>query len=260
MASRRPVLLLLPFVFVVACGDDSASGAGSDDVVISVEYEGGFAPIETLFARTPLALISGDGKALSTGPVPAIFPGPLLPNVLERTITPEATQRLVALADELGLLADLTYAPNNMVADAPDTVVTITVDGTTYVHRAYALGIDDQQDPARGNLMEFVDAMTNLSATVGDAQLGPEEPYAADEYLIRATPVDPATLSVDVEPTIVEWPSGATVRLADAADCATMPASDGEELFADATQLTFFTDGGVTYQVSVVQRLPGRSC
>ena len=31
--------------------------------------------------------ITGDGLALSTGPVPAIFPGPLLPNVLQRTIT-----------------------------------------------------------------------------------------------------------------------------------------------------------------------------
>ena len=91
-----------------------------------------------------MALITGDGKALSTGPVPAIFPGPLLPNVLSGRSPPRRPSELLALADELGLLADITYAPNDMVADAPDTVVTITVDGTTYVHRAYALGIDDE--------------------------------------------------------------------------------------------------------------------
>ncbi len=268
-------MLVLPLLVLAACGDDPPPAADSvppqtlppvttqvstDDVVMSVDYEGGFAPVEMLFSRTPVAMITGDGMALSTGPVPEIFPGPLLPNVLQRTITPEATQELVALADELGLLADITYAPNNMVADAPDTVVTITVDGTTYVHRAYALGIDDEPDPARDNLNEFVTAMIDLPATVGADQLGPEEPYVADEYLIRATPVDPATLSVDVEPTIVEWPAGRAgasrrrLRTAPACRPATVTSCSPTPI-----ELTFFTDGGVTYQVSAVPRLPGRA-
>ena len=286
MRSRQRLLLLLPVVALAACGDDSrpvaesvstqtlppvtspapappatyAIATGPDDVVVSVQFEGGFAPIETLFSRTPVALVTGDGLALSTGPVTAIYPGPLLPNVLQRTITPEATQQLAALADELGLLAEITYAPNDMVADAPDTVVTITVDGTTYVHRAYTLGIDDEPDQARDNLAQFVEAMSDLPATVGADELGPEESYIAEEHLIRATPLDPATLSVDVEPTIVAWPADAPVRLADAADCAEIPVAITDELFTGATTLTFFDEGGTTYQVSAVPRLPGRTC
>ena len=69
---------------------------------------------------------------------------------------------MLAQADELGLLAEVEYPRNDQIADAPDTVVTITVDGTTYRHQAYALGFDTESDPARANLAEFVAAMTDL--------------------------------------------------------------------------------------------------
>ena len=277
-----PTLLLLP---LASCGgDDDASSdstvappadatlptvpaggsyeyaTGADDVVVEVTQEGGFVPPEVIFARTPTALISGDGRALSTGPTIAIFPGPLLPNLLQRSITPPGIEAVLAKADELGLLAEVEYPRNDQIADAPDTVVTITVDGTTYRHQAYALGFDTESDPARANLAEFVAAMTDLPATAGQAQLGPEEPYAATTYLIQATPVDLETMTFDVEPTVVPWPADATVRLADAEECAELPAAEAEALFADANQLTFFTDNDVTYQVAAVQQVPGRTC
>lgn len=268
---------------LVACSDDSTPAAdapsmtpsvvpvtvdavsyeyatGPDDVVISVAYEGGFVPRELLFTRTPAAMVTGDGRSLTTGPVAEIFPGPLLPNVLERPITPEATVQLLALADELGLLADVTYPRNDVIADAPDTVVTITVGGTTYRHQADALGIDTEADVARVALGEFVTAMTDLPGTVGDDELGVEEPYVAQRYLIQAIPVDPDTLSVDVEPTIEAWPEDAAVRPVDADVCAEVPVAEFEPLFAGATTLTFYTDADVTYQISAVPELPGRSC
>ena len=281
---KRTALIALALVALTSCGDDdgaapSASSAppasatlptipesggypyatGAEDVVVEVSYEGGFAPIEALFARTPVALVTGDGRVLSTGPVAEIFPGPLLPNVLQRPVTPQGIEDVLTLADELGLLADVEYARNDLIADAPDTVVTITVDGTTYRHQAYALGIEDETDPDRAALAEFVAAMSDLPGLVGD-DVGEEEPYVAPEYLIRATPVDPATLSVDVEPTILPWPADASVRLADAAECAVLPAAEGDALFVDATALTFFTDGGETYAVAAVPRVPGRTC
>ena len=283
------LLLLAPTLLVVliaACGgdDDDASSAstvappadatlptvpaggsyeyatGADDVVVEVTQEGGFVPPEVIFARTPTALISGDGRALSTGPTTMIFPGPLLPNLLQRSITPQGIQSVLAQADELGLLAEVEYPRNDQIADAPDTVVTITVGGTTYRHQAYALGFDTESDPARANLAEFVAAMTDLQTTVGAGQLGPEEPYAATTYLIQATPVDLDTMTFDVEPTVVPWPADATVSLADAAECAELPADEAEPVFADANQLTFFTESDVTYQVAAVQQVPGRTC
>jgi hypothetical protein len=287
---RRALLFAVPLLALAACGDDSPAPeaaatlqpaesvppttpptpstptnsyevpTGADEVVISVSYEGGFAPPGTIFARSPLALVTGDDRVLTTGPVIAIYPGPLLPNILQRSITPAAVQQLVAKADELGLLADVTYARNDLIADAPDTVVDITVGGRTYHHQAYALGIDEETDPARQHLLEFVNAMTDLEGTVGAAALGTDEPYQPADYLIQATPTDPATLDVDIEPTIVPWPQDAPVRLADAAECAVLPADVAGPLFADATTLTFFTDAGVTYAVAAVQQVPGRTC
>jgi hypothetical protein len=242
---------------------------GADDVVISVTNEGGFVPAGYAFVNTPTALVTGDGRALSTGAVPAIFPGPLLPSILQRAITPAGVQHLLATADGLGLLADVEYENPTNIADAGTTIVVITVDGTTYRHEAYALGLDPdgETDPARRALGEFVAAASNLPATVGDAELGLEEPYTSEQFLIQAYPVDPGAIGSDgIDPTFVPWPADAPVRLVDAAECAAVPVAEFGPLFADATTMTFFTepnqtDGSeVTYAVTPVQQLPGRSC
>jgi hypothetical protein len=242
-------------------GDGYDHPAGADDVVIEIGYEGGFVPAGTAFTQVPLLLISGDGRAINEGPIPEIYPGPLLPNLLERTITEAGVQTLLAKADELGLLAHVEYAdPKSPIADAPDTVVTITVDGKTYRHAAYALGLENESDPARANLFEFVNAATDLPGTVGKRELGAEVPYERDSYLIRANEVDLATVDPDVPPTIVRWPARTSVRLADASDCAVLPRAEGDALFTDATQLTFFRQAGVTYSVAATPQLPGRGC
>ena len=109
--------------------------------------------------------------------------------------------------------------------------------------------------------------MSNLPATVGEDELGPEEPFESEQFLIQAMPVDRGDLGQDgIEPTFVPWPADAPATLADAAACAAVPAAEFGPLFVDATTLTFFTepnqmDGSeVTYSVSPVQQLPGRSC
>jgi hypothetical protein len=166
----------------------------------------------------------------------------LLSNIQQRSITPAAVQHLVA--------------------DAPNAIVDITVGGRTYHHRAYALGIhDDPRYLDRQHLREFVDALTDLTATVGAAVLGPEHPFAPEHYLIQARPADHSELDTDVEPTIVPWPADAPVRLAEATACTVLPAAVAAPLFDRANALTYFTeDGGVTYQVAAVQQVPGRAC
>jgi hypothetical protein len=234
---------------------------GADDVVIEITFEGGFVPVDLAFTQPPTLLITGDGRAITQGAVLAIYPGPLLPALVERTISEDGIQTLLAKADELGLLADVEYGdPPTPVTDVPDTVVTITANGTTYRHAAYALGISDEPEQARANLFEFVTAASDLATTVGESELGTEAPFESDSYLIRATPVDPATMTTELPPTYVDWPADASVRLADAAECAELPAAEGDPLFADATQLTFFNDGGVTYSVAATLRVPGRTC
>ncbi len=236
-------------------------GTGAHDAVIQISYEGGLVPAGVGFTQVPALLVTGDGRVITEGPVPAIYPGPLLPNLVQRTITEDGIQTLLAKADELGLLANIRYTnPHSQIADAPDTVVTITVDGTTYRHVAYALGFDPETDPDRANLFDFVTAASDLPTTVGADQLGSEEPFESDAYLIQATEVDLSTMDTDLPPTVVRWPADATVPLADAARCAELPRAEGDPLFTDANQLTFFKQAGVTYSVAATLQLPGRSC
>ncbi len=123
--------------------------AGADEVVLRIADEGGFVPIDVVFLNLPSLLITGDSRLVAPGAVPAIYPGPLLPALFERTITEAGIQQLLTLAEDHGLLQERTFESNMNIADAPDTVVTLTVDGVTYEHRAYALGIGGAEtDPA----------------------------------------------------------------------------------------------------------------
>jgi hypothetical protein len=231
---------------------------GADDVIVRIAYEGGFVPVEVTFLNLPTLLVSGDGHVFVQGPVPEIYPGPLLPNIQVSPVTEAGIQDLLALADEHGLLAAVEYTDPTNIADAPDTVVEISANGETFIHRAYALGISDETDPARKALAEFVAAATGDWIYGPNPEVGPQEQYQSDTFLIRASEVGDYT--GDIEPTVVDWPTAASVRLADASECAAVPAAEVGELFAGANQLTFFAESGITYQITVKPQLPGDAC
>ena len=292
MKSKTPRYLAyaaIAAVVLAACGDDSPSGdapsdslpidtvapvdttappttvaggidhpAGADDIVVRIAYEGGFVPVEVAFLNLPTLLVTGDGQAIVQGPIVEIYPGPLLPNMQARPVTEAGIQDLLGLAEDDGLIADVEYTNPTNIADAPDTVVEIAANGETFVHRAYALGISDETDPARAALADFVAQATGSWLYGDNPELGPEAPYTSDTFLIRASEVGDYT--GDIEPTVVDWPAAASVRLADAGECAAVPVAEVGDLFADANQLTFFAEDGITYQLTVKPLLPGDGC
>ena len=293
-AGRRPpnlmrrlrVLTMLGLAVALglsACGDDSSTvtggggsgdgggGAGesgiehptgADEVVLEIREEGGLAGPQQ-FTGPATLVVTGDGRLVQPGPVIEIYPGPLLPNLRQRSISEDGIQQLLALADDHGLLADVTYPNPDNVMDAPDTVVTISAGGDTFEHRAYALGYEGEgaeTDEGRARLQDFVRAATQFAASTDQPSLGDEEPYQADTYLIQATPDQPDRTADGLEPSIVDWPAAAGVRLADASDCAEVPAAGVATVLADANQLTRFVDAGVTYALSVQPSVAGRSC
>lgn len=240
----------------VPADDGFVHPTGADEVVVEIASEGGFMPVERVFTQLPTLLVAGDGRQYVQGPQIEIYPGPLLPNVQVGDVGEAGIQQLLELAAEHSLLTERDYDTPEFVADAPDTVVTIRANGETYVHRAYALGIGGLDGSVetgdRAELQAFIDAAT------ADTFEG-EQAFDPGTFLVKATPV--TDLSVyEIEPTLVDWPTDATVALADAGDCAEVPADEVAALFADANQLTFFVDGDVTYQVSVKPLLPGGGC
>ncbi len=267
---------------LVACGSDSTGVAdpdetspppaegythptGAEEVVFEYAEVGGFVPVELAFQQTPSLLVSGDGRAFTPGAQIAIFPAPLLPAVQVQTITEEGIQQLLAAADEAGLLAEVDYEEPMQVADVTTARVTITVDGTTYVHEAYALGFEPTEgdvSPQRQALAGFIAQLGDLATLVGADQLGETSLFEPASYGIQAMPIDDLTAYGDGEigPTVVEWPAEAGVTLADAVACTVVDAEAVQATFAEANQLTFFDDGGTTYQVLVKPILPGTEC
>ncbi|MEP7203640.1 MAG: hypothetical protein ABI894_13585 [Ilumatobacteraceae bacterium] len=230
---------------------------GADDVVLKLAHEGGFVPAGFLFVNTPALLVSGDRRVFTQGAVPAIFPGPLLPTVLVRTITEDGLQALLALVQHAGLLsAAPDYSGGDNVADASSTV--LTINGGTFVHNAYALGIDTPESPARQKLLDVTTAFGDIQKAAGAANLGPDGPFEPTAYRLQARAVDPIEASnQDPAATVVDWPAASGVSLATATECARVDAAAVGSLFTDARQNTYFKEDQIVYQVSVAGMLPG---
>jgi len=241
---------------------------GADEVVIEYAEVGGFMPRELVFNQIPNVLISGDGRSFSPGAQIAIYPGPLLPAVQVWSMDEDGIQQALAAADEAGLFQAIDYDQPTNIADASTARVTIDVDGETYVHEAYALGIgggpgDDGADattPERRALLDFINELQEITSPGPDADARIFEP---SEYGIEALVVDDLSAygSDGIEPTVVDWPPDAGVRLADASSCTVVAAAEVGEALAAADQLTFFQDGDDTiYQVLAKPILPGTAC
>jgi len=233
---------------------------GPEDVVLKLTYEGGFVPAGYAFVNTPVLLVSGDGRVFTQGAVPAIFPGPLLPTVLVRTITEDGLQALLGIAQNAGLLTHPPdYAGGDTVADAPNTVLAINANGGTFVHSAYALGIDSPESPARQKLLDATTMLGDIEKAAG-ANLGPDGPFVPTAYRLQARAVDPTELSnQEPAPSVVDWPAATGVSLVTATECARVDAASAGSLFTDAKQNTYFKEGDIVYQVSVAGVLPGDS-
>ncbi|MGB0113291.1 MAG: hypothetical protein WBP59_08745 [Ilumatobacteraceae bacterium] len=256
----------LPDVDVPGDGDGYVHPTGADEVVIQYSNVGGFVPREFAFQQTPNLLISGDGEAFSPGAQIEIYPGPLLPAIQVQSITEAGIQEILAAADAAGLFADIDYESPTNIADASTAQLTISVDGETYVHEAYALGLGTPAEagellPERQALAEFLVQLGDLPTLVGEENLGELSLFEAEAYAVESVVVDDlAAYGTEIEPTVVEWPSSASVRLADASTCTLVSATDVGSTLQAANQLTFFTDDGITYQVLARPVLPGDTC
>ena len=284
MNLRIVPVLLVAALGLAACGSDSDSPAADDslppvadggqhptgagEVVVQYAGGGGGMPRELALLQTPNVLVSGDGRVFGPGAQIEIYPGPLLPAVQVQPITEEGIQAILAAADEAGMFAQIDYEQPTNIADASTAQVTINVDGQTYVHEAYALGLanpggaGEETTPERQALADFIAQLMDLPTLVGAEQLGEQSLFEADEYGVEALVVDDLSVygTDGIEPTVVDWPAEATVRLADASTCTVVAASEVGETLVAANQLTFFAEAGVTYQVLAKPILPGTDC
>lgn len=284
----RPAALLLVAAVATACTgtagatEPSATPVPSptpnpDRVVFRVDQDGGFVAPGTILGRLPLIVVYADGRVVMPGPQIEIYPGPLMPALQVRTLTPGALARLVQLAKDKGLLHDAHYDLVG-IADATTTVLTLDVDGHTYRVSAYALmeaAIDDPALPGTGDndatagraaLRSFIDALTGVPES---DFTGPWAGYEPAALRIFASPAGGRPDDMVTPPAPVAWPlgdlgkAGAPVgngdlgfrcQVVSGADLATVL-----PLLQDANQLSTFRSGGIDWSLIVRPLLPGET-
>jgi hypothetical protein len=201
---RGTILAAVPLLLLTACaqtagnpaaGAPSSAGGtapGADELVIRAERTGGFVPLETVAGALPMVSVYGDGRVITEGPVPAIYPGPALPNVQVTMVTPELVQELVRQGLAAGVRNGADFGRPN-VADAPATRVTVAGPDGTQVVSVEALAEAPSNDPiltagqraARAELAKYVATVSGLSAAEG---------------MPRPVAYDPARLAVLARP------------------------------------------------------------
>jgi hypothetical protein len=247
----------------------AASSYGANDLVLRVEYTGGFVMPEWLLTRVPILSIYGDGRVITEGPVPAIFPGPALPNLQVQMISPDKVVDLAAraLSAGVGSGTDLGQPP---VADAPNTRFTVLSDQGPQVTEVNALdiaesdsGLTKAQQDGRKALRTLIDDLTNLPATVGP-EATESKPYQADEVAVISRPwTDPGT--PEGQQPEKAWPGPALPGApADQVglSCVTLAGQDAAAVLAEAASanaLTPWTSEGQRWSVSFRPLLPDES-
>ncbi|GAA1865598.1 hypothetical protein [Asanoa iriomotensis] len=235
-----PLLVLLSSCGTVPAADaapPAAEAFGADEVVLRVTHVGGFVTPQSIPARVPALSIYGDGRVITEGPVPAIYPGPALPNLQQARISEADVDALVkrALDAGVGTSADLGQPG---VADAATTRFVVRTNAETRQTDAYALEMPDdggmldaQQKAARKKLSDLLASLQDLPTTLGAGAVKEEGGYAAKAVAAIATPyVKPDNVAdLGGQPAPVDWPG---------------PALPGDQLNASIVDVTCVTATG----------------
>ena len=188
---------------------------GRTDLLLRISYEGGFMPIEYTITAMPIFSLFGDGTVVTQGAQTEIYPGPALPPLIATRITEDGIQALLRAALEAGLDGDHEYTDMGSVgiADASTSVFTFTIDGTTHVTKAYALGIleqqpdgmSDQEYAVRNRLERFQTSTQDLRQTLPAGAVGDDTAFTPSGLRLFVSDYRAA----DLKQAAVEWPLAA---------------------------------------------------
>jgi hypothetical protein len=265
---RTPVLLTVLVIVVAACaGDDgsatttpSGDSETTGDVLLMVTSEGGFVPAEFNLERMPRHVLTEDGTLYYQGPVPAIFPGPLLPNVQVTSVDAAALDEIMLLVEELGLPEideRIDDSAADMVADATTEVITYFDENGSHRLGIYALGLTEV-----GSSTDRILAAELIEVLDAAAAENPSRAYQPERLQVAAGPaiqfdepartVEPWPLDVaftDMPEWALDW---RCIEIIEATEVAELFA-----IFSDANQATLWDTGDEEVSMKARPLLPG---
>ena len=224
MRLPAPLILTACAVIVVACG--GAGGPSPSTPEAPTQGSGGDTPGGTywlramttqalppvnVFATQPTVVITGDGLAVTQGPVPAIFPGPLMPNLQARQLSEAGRAEIITAARELGLLdGTRDFTPGPPVMGGVSGRIELTVDGAPVVltgdPAALIECVTTPCEPPIGSpaaFAEFWRRLEDLESWIPN-ELGTEAPYEAPAYAILVGPAPTPDPNLPQDP--MDWP------------------------------------------------------
>jgi hypothetical protein len=287
-SSFRSLLASLIVLSVAACSaaGGASSGAsnasdlpgiahptGPGDLVLRLRHVGGFAPASFHFTQTPAITVYGDGTVIVPGPVPAIYPGPAMPNLQRATISPAGIQKLLEAAREAGLLGPDAHYDLGGIMDASTAEFTVNGGGGVHTVSAYALmegmqvpqGTDPAVVAARAKLATFQSMLGNLEGLLG-TDIGPWTSYEAAAVQLLVTngaPQDDQGLGQEPIAWPLDTPLGGFGEthpdLFQGERCGVVTGDDLEALrplLAQANSLTPWTDDDAAFGIGIRPLLP----
>jgi hypothetical protein len=280
VAAAAPLLML-----VSACAQPAADAApaapppaaealGADEVALRVTHAGGFVAPQSIPSRVPALSIYGDGRVITEGPVPAIYPGPALPNLQQSRISTADVDALVSRAVKAGVGAGTDLGQPG-VADAATTRFVVNTEAGLKRTDAYALEMPDDggmltdaQKAARKKLSDLLAALQDLPKTLGQGAVTEEGGYQAKVVAGIATPYtqQPENVVEIDPPAPVVWPGpalpGARLNQAVEVGCVAATGDQGRAVLAaagKANAMTPWSSAGKKWSVLLRPLLPDES-
>jgi hypothetical protein len=172
-------------------------------------------PPAATFSWGSTAVIS-DGQLIVSGPIPMIYPGPLMPNLSERSITPAGIDRIFEAAHAAGLLAGPTDLTGGIASGGMTAHLLFLLDGQEREvvgdPNKVMMCIAAPCVPPPGSPEAFGQFWSQVNDVAGLAvgELGPERRYEPTRLAVLVT--DPPTDDSGLKPGLARWPLTTPLR------------------------------------------------
>lgn len=259
----RLAVVSLVAALIAACGSAPASPSPQPQPPADAKVRLRVTTVQALpppstFTWLPSIVISLDGRVLSAGAVPAIFPGPLVSPIVERQLSAAGWNRIVEAARAAGLLGGRSdFTDGLMPPGSQVTRLEIVADGvvrelTGDANRTFNC-ITTPCVPPPGTpeaFAAFVSSLGDIASITGPGELGAERIHEPAGFAVIVNPGPPDDQGLAQPP--IAWPlaggfagfgeplpdgSGARCGLVTGADVGLV-----RPVFAAATQITPFRD------------------
>jgi hypothetical protein len=235
---------------------------GADELVLRVQNGGGLINPAVTANQVPEFSLFGDGSAISPGAVPAIYPGPAIEEPIVTPLTDNGVHAILAAAKQAGLFANNT-SNGPGIPDTGTTLITVNVDGHTYVSRYVGLG----PSGADASVSRFVGRLSNLRSWLPAGSVGADHPYSPTSLALTVHPYEQGS---GPGQTPIAWPLATPLSgfgttspgTFQGGSCGVVTASDLAKLMpliSKANQLTPWTDSGKSYGIVFRPLLPDQT-